>query len=87
MYSETIDPIAIVLLTPAMLQSPKNTGNEEADSISYWLRIIMQNVKHSCLVGLVALSATATLEVLGSIARSRKVLLGSSMKISVAVRS
>ena len=37
-----------------------------------------------CLVSLVVLSATATLESLDSIPRSSKVLLGFSMKFSVA---
>ena len=40
-----------------------------------------------CLVSLAVLSATATLEVLGSNPRSSKVLLGFSMKFSVAARS
>ena len=48
----------------------------------------MNDLNDNCLVGLVVLSATATLEVLGSISRSsKKVLLGFSMKFSIAARS
>ena len=48
---------------------------------------ILENFSN-CLVGLVVLSATATLEVLGSIPESsKKVLLSFSMKFSVAARS
>ena len=54
--------------------------------LKYLLKTILFHTI-DCLVSLVILSATAMLEVLGSILSSNKVLLGFSMKFLVTARS